>query len=62
MARQHTAGRLTANERIQRITDDRGFREIGTFAGTGEYDNDLKIKNVVPATYVARMARVTGDQ
>ena len=60
VARQHAAGRLTVRERIQRITDDRSFREIGTFAGTGEYDKDLKIKNVVPATYVAGMARING--
>ena len=60
VARQHAAGRLTVRERIDRITDAGSFREIGTLAGTGEYDHDLKLKKLTPATYVAGMARVDG--
>jgi len=58
VARQHATGRLTVRERIKRIVDDGSFREIGTFAGTGEYNEDLKLKNVIPASYVAGMARI----
>ena len=56
VARQHAAGRLTVRERIQRITDDRSFREIGTFAGTGEYDDDLKISGKCACTYTCKLA------
>ena len=44
IARQQDAGRLTVRERIDRMTDAGSFREIGTLAGTGEYDDDLKLK------------------
>lgn len=60
IAKQHKAGRLTVRERIERITDTGSFREVGTLAGTGEYDDALKLKNVTPATYVAGTARVDG--
>ncbi len=60
IARQHDAGRLTVRERIDRITDQGSFREVGTLAGSGEYDQDLKLKNVTPATYVAGTARIDG--
>jgi len=58
--RQHKAGRLTVRERIERITDKNSFREVGTLAGTGEYDKDLKLEKLTPATYVAGMARIDG--
>jgi len=60
VARQHGAGRLTVRERIERITDAGSFREIGTLAGTGEYDENHKLKSVTPATYVAGSARIDG--
>ena len=60
IARQHRAGRLTVRERIERITDTGSFREVGTLAGTGEYTDDLKLKKLTPATYVAGTARIDG--
>lgn len=60
VARQHKAGRLTVRERIERITDKNSFREVGTLAGTGEYDEEQKLKKLTPATYVAGMARIDG--
>ena len=60
IARQHKAGRLTVRERIESVTDKGSFREIGTLAGTGEYDDDLKLKKLTPATYVAGTARIEG--
>ena len=54
------AGRLTVRERIDRIADTGSFREIGSLAGTGEYDEDLKLKKLTPATYVAGTARING--
>ena len=60
IARQHAAGRLTSRERIARITDTGSFREIGTLAGTGVYDDDLQLKKLTPATYVAGSAKIDG--
>ncbi|MGI9411660.1 MAG: acyl-CoA carboxylase subunit beta [Hyphomicrobiaceae bacterium] len=60
IARQHGAGRLTVRERIERITDTDSFREIGTLAGTGVYDDNLKLKKLTPATYVAGTAKIDG--
>lgn len=60
IARQHEAGRLTVRERIAALIDAGSFREVGTLAGTGEYDENLKLKNVTPATYVAGSARING--
>lgn len=60
IAKQHKAGRLTVRERIERITDKGSFREIGTLAGTGNYDETLKLKKVTPATYVAGTAQIDG--
>ena len=36
--RQHDAGRLTIRERFDRLLDPGSFREIGSIAGFGEYD------------------------
>ena len=60
IARQHGAGRLTVRERIARITDADTFREVGTLAGTGEYTDDLELKKLTPATYVAGTAKIDG--
>ena len=60
IARQHDAGRLTVRERIARITDRGSFREIGTLAGSAEYNQDLELKKLTPATYVAGTARIDG--
>ena len=60
VARQHGAGRLTVRERIERITDSDSFREIGTLAGSAEYNQDLELTKLTPATYVAGTARIDG--
>ena len=60
VARQHEAVRLTVRERIERITDAGSFREIGTLAGTGAYDENNQLKGITPSTYVAGSARIDG--
>jgi methylmalonyl-CoA decarboxylase subunit alpha len=60
IARQHDNGRLTIRERIAGLSDAESFREVGTLAGTGEYDENLKLISVTPATYVAGSARING--
>jgi acetyl-CoA carboxylase carboxyltransferase component len=60
VARQHTGGRLTVRERIERITDEGSLREVGTLAGTGEYGEHHVLRKVTPAPYVAGLARIDG--
>jgi acetyl-CoA carboxylase carboxyltransferase component len=60
VARQHAAGRLTVRERIESLVDPDSFREFGTLAGTGRYDEANRLVSVTPAPYVAGVARVDG--
>lgn len=58
--RQHAAGRLTIRERIEKLIDSNSFREVGTLAGTGSYDENKALVSVTPAPYVAGLARIDG--
>lgn len=58
--RQHDQGRLTVRERIDALVDKASFREIGSLAGTGKYDEDNRLVSVTPAPYVAGLARIDG--
>ena len=60
VARQHASGRLTVRERIAQLADPGSFREIGTLAGTAEYDEQLRLRSLRPAPYVAGLARLAG--
>ena len=66
--RQHAGGRLTVRERIAKLADPGSFHEIGTAAGSAEYDADgnlvrLNASNCVMgrATLDGRAVVVTGD-
>lgn len=58
--RHRRNGRLTVRERIAALTDGESFREIGTLAGSGEYDDRQKLVTARPAPYVAGLARIDG--
>ena len=58
VARQHAAGRLTVRERISRVTDAGSFREIGSLAGSGHYDEGNALTGSTPAPYVGGIARI----
>lgn len=60
IARQHSAGRLTVRERIEKISDAGSFQEVGTLAGTGVYDPKNQLVSVTPAPYVAGIAKING--
>lgn len=60
VARQHEAGRLTVRERITKLADKASFREIGTLAGSGKYDEKQRLISVTPAPYVSGFARIDG--
>ena len=44
-------GKLTVRERIDLLSDPDSFREIGTIAGTTEWDG-IKLKKLTPANVV----------
>jgi len=52
IARQHAKGRLTVRERIDLLLDKNSFKEIGSIAGTAEYDGD---SNLVSFTHAPRV-------
>jgi len=39
VAKHHARGRRTARERIEAFLDKGSFREVGTLAGSGQYDD-----------------------
>ena len=58
--RQHQAGRMTVRERIEAIVDPDSFREVGSLAGSGVYDENKQVVSVTPAPYVAGLAKIDG--
>ncbi|CAM3841744.1 acyl-CoA carboxylase subunit beta [Bordetella tumulicola] len=55
--RQHDGGKLTVRERVSRLVDEQSFVEVGGLAGSGEYDENGRLKHVVPSNVV--MGRAT---
>lgn len=60
VARQHTTGRLTVRERIERLADPGSFSEIGALTGFAEYDETGAARSILPANFVAGTARIEG--
>src|SRR5690554_393186 len=58
LERQHRANRLNVRERIAALADEGSFREVGTLAGTGKYDENHRLVSVTPAPYVAGLAKI----
>src|SRR6201988_3882840 len=58
--RQRDQGRLTVRERIETLTDQDTFHEIGAVSGIGEYDEQGELKQLTPANCVFGRARVDG--
>src|SRR5919204_6246241 len=59
VARQHSSGRLTVRERIERLFDDGSFREAGALAGRGTYE-DGELVDFLPANCVVGRGRIDG--
>lgn len=57
--RQHTSGKLTIRERIERLVDPGSFHEIGALAGKATYE-DGKLVSFIPSNYVIGTARIEG--
>jgi acetyl-CoA carboxylase carboxyltransferase component len=60
VARQHSSGRLTVRERIDRLFDPGTFHETGGIAGRGEYDEHGELVDFLPANMVVGQGRVDG--
>ncbi|HEY0631945.1 MAG TPA: carboxyl transferase domain-containing protein [Thermoleophilaceae bacterium] len=60
VARQHASGRLTVRERIDRLFDSGSFRETGSIAGQGSYDEHGELTDFVPANMVVGQGRIDG--
>jgi len=59
IARQHSSGKLTVRERIDRLVDAGSFHEIGALAGKATYE-DGRISSFVPSNYVMGTGRIEG--
>ena len=58
--RQHSSGRLTIRERIDRLVDSGSFHETGPQAGFTETDDNGNAVAFEPANYVLGTARIDG--
>jgi acetyl-CoA carboxylase carboxyltransferase component len=58
--RQHSKGRYTVRERIDKLVDPNSFHEIGALAGKGRYDEHGTLLSVVPSNAVMGRARIDG--
>lgn len=58
--RQHTAGRLTVRERIDRLLDAGTFHEIGALAGQAKYDAQGNLAAFTPSNFVTGTGRIDG--
>src|SRR6478752_351622 len=58
--RQHTSGRLTVRERIERLFDPDTFHETGALAGSGTYGADGELESFTPANMVVGTGRIEG--
>jgi acetyl-CoA carboxylase carboxyltransferase component len=59
VARQHSSGRMTVRERIERLFDPGSFRETGALAGRGSYQ-DGELTDFLPANCVVGRGRIQG--
>jgi acetyl-CoA carboxylase carboxyltransferase component len=58
--RQHSSGRLTVRERIERLFDAGTFHETGALAGRATYGSDGEIEDFLPANTVMGHGRIDG--
>ena len=57
---RHEKGFLTVRERISGIVDTDSFQEVGKLSGKALYDDEGKLKSVIPAPYVMGVAEIDG--
>nr|WP_256503159.1 carboxyl transferase domain-containing protein [Cupriavidus sp. WGtm5] len=58
--RHKAAGKLTVRERIDALADPGSFREVGGLTGSGRYDSNGRLVDLVPSNLVMGRAQVGG--
>ena len=58
VAKQHSYGRLTIRERIEKLLDKDSFQEHGQATAIPDYDDDDNFVGFVPANYVLGFGRI----
>jgi acetyl-CoA carboxylase carboxyltransferase component len=58
VARQHSFGKLTARERIDKLCDPESFREFGSLTGKVTRDQEGELTSFVPANSVVGTGRI----
>lgn len=60
IARQHSQGKLTIRERIDKLVDKDTFFEVGSLMGKGKYDENGDMVAFTPAAFVTGLAEIGG--
>ena len=60
VARQHEFGKFTIRERLNLISDNETFREIGKLAGVSKYDDDGSLSSFMPSNFIFGTAEING--
>ena len=58
--RQHSGGRNTVRERIDKMVDPGSFMEAGPLGGAVEYDEDGNLTEFTPGAYIMGLAEIDG--
>ena len=58
--RQHSGGRYTIRERIEKMIDPGSFLEAGPMVGAVGYDEDGNLREFTPGAYVMGLAEING--
>jgi len=58
IAKQHARGRLTIRERINKLLDPDSFQEIGTLAGSAQYDDNGELKSFIHKAEVGGYGKI----
>ena len=60
VARQHEFNKFTIRERINLISDEGSFHEIGKLAGVGDYDENGNLEKFTPSNFLFGTAEIDG--
>jgi len=58
--RHKAAGRLTVRERVDAAADPGSFREVGGLTGSGRYDSNGRLVDLIPSNLVVGRAQIGG--
>ena len=58
VAQQHSLGKLTVRERIEKLVDSGSFMERGILGGVGTYDEEENLVDFAPKSTVFGIAKI----